>query len=54
MELRYRGVAYRAQVNDTTTSDWSGHKIRREEKSIKDSLQMPGEELIYRGVRYTR
>ncbi|MDB9527804.1 DUF4278 domain-containing protein [Oscillatoria sp. CS-180] len=59
MELKYRGIAYRASSaeDQTTESDQAGLSRRRagaENKSIKKSLRKPSDELIYRGVRYTQ
>lgn len=60
MKLKYRGIAYLAsflehQDADTAQVGLSRRKAAQSDQSSgKPSLRKPGEELIYRGVRYTK
>lgn len=59
MQLKYRGIAYQAsfvedRADNSTQLGLSRRKSAKKEKSTKVSLRQPGEELIYRGVRYIK
>lgn len=58
MELKYRGISYDAFASGGQTIETQQMGIYRSipyrTKSVKASLHQPGEEFIYRGVRYTR
>jgi len=57
MELKYRGIAYKASFTGESEVDSKQMGVQRRktaEQSVKDALRQPGEELTYRGVRYTR
>lgn len=59
MEFKYRGITYQSSflAEQTSESRQIGLLRRRTaqvEQSLKQSLRKPSEELIYRGVRYTR
>jgi hypothetical protein len=59
MELRYRGISYQAsEIDDQAENSTQVGLSRRSEQPsaslAKPKLRKPGEELVYRGVRYTR
>ncbi|MEO1095691.1 MAG: DUF4278 domain-containing protein [Cyanobacteria bacterium J06638_28] len=58
MELKYRGTTYQASTLGEQSTLIEQVSVRRGAalpmKSVKNSLHRPGNELIYRGVRYTR
>lgn len=59
MQLKYRGISYQASFVDDQTEDsaqvgLSHRRSTQENKSAKPNLRKPGDELIYRGVRYTK
>lgn len=58
MELKYRGTTYQASALGEQSPLTEQVGVRRGAafpmKLVKNSLHRPGNELIYRGVRYTR
>lgn len=59
MQLKYRGIAYQASfvedhAEDASQVGLSRRRASQENKTAKSSLRKPGQELVYRGVRYTR
>jgi hypothetical protein len=59
MELKYRGATYKPSGEGEPMADAESMGVARRPRtdgsqSVKTSLRKPGEELIYRGVRYTR
>ncbi|NER81689.1 MAG: DUF4278 domain-containing protein [Leptolyngbya sp. SIO1D8] len=58
MELKYRGVSYQTDISGDQAAPNEQIGTSRggsnQTKSRKSPLRQPGEELIYRGVRYTR
>ena len=59
MHLKYRGIRYQASFPSERSEDsvqlgLFRRKKTQKAKPAKLALRKPGEELIYRGVRYTK
>lgn len=59
MKLKYRGVAYQPgclgeQGEDPAQLGLTRRQSAQENTAAKPNLRKPGQEMIYRGVRYTR
>jgi hypothetical protein len=59
MQLKYRGIAYQPafvedQVEDSAQLGLSRRQAAQSDKPAKPNLRKPGDELVYRGVRYTK
>jgi hypothetical protein len=58
MELKYRGAFYNfspsTEAGETVEQMTIYRGVSYRAKMVKASLRQPGEELIYRGVRYNR
>lgn len=59
MQLKYRGISYTASVTEdrgegTERVGVYRRKLTTTPQPAKPSFRKPSEELIYRGVRYTR
>ena len=58
MKLMYRGIPYEASLTQESAADIaetqsSRRAISNKKDSPKEQLRHPGQELTYRGVRYT-
>ncbi len=59
MHLKYRGVSYQASFVEDQRGEPDGvgihrHKLVADSQPAKLNLRKPENELVYRGVRYTR
>lgn len=59
MQLKYRGISYQPAFVEDQTADSAQLGLSRRhaapsEKPAKPNLRKPGDELVYRGVRYTK
>lgn len=54
MKLMYRGIPYEASVTGDLAADPAPPRraVPNEQRSTKEQLRRPGNELTYRGVRY--